>query len=91
MPVLNVNIRTLNSYVESPKLLSSYFMASACKCMVFFLQEQNTAHTNGAVFISLLVHTLLPMLYLQLPIEKGRAALSFPFLWASFPVQGVGW
>ena len=58
--VLNANVRTLSSHVESLKRHNSYFTAQRCMCTWFFTRTGETLHRiNSIVFTSL----LLPMIH----------------------------
>ena len=59
MTVLNANISTFSSYIESPKLYSSYFRRSYKHLYFLFNRTVEIVHKmNSTVFISLHVITL---------------------------------
>ena len=55
MPDLNANIRTLNSYVETPKWHSLYFTAHSCICILLLPKQWKKLYKiSSTAFISLL-------------------------------------
>lgn len=50
--VLNANIRTVYLDAESPELHNSYFVARACRCILFLPKQRKVHKVNSTVFIS---------------------------------------